>query len=400
MTKNRGTVSVCLLLIGIGHIAALQFELYRLVPISIVIATILAALHTSKNRPQLYFSEILTGLIIALPIYLYAVISSTWSPDVDLAFRDATYMCIAVVPSIVFGIVIAKRFSLLDIAFGFGMLLLPFLAQSIVNEYLRDDPMIFEAASMRSILASILCLIAPILSGAWLVTRQTRFLFFVLVVCVLALTMGSRSALLIIFPTILVSIYLKDKQLAILGFLLTSLLLIIVFLVQSETLSRFSPEGTDFNVGESVLEELQLPPEERVDFDRRLAVFTSIDLFLAHPIIGGGYSSVRQTHQANYGYDLAAHGLIPGSLSELGLFGIFIFLFVVMQVIARARVVRYADIFHNHDQMVRYYLLGLAATMVVGMFHQIIESVFFGLILGILIGCGQSSRANNSRIIG
>ena len=207
----------------------------------------------------------------------------------------------------------------------------------------------------------------------------------------LAVTMESRSVILFAVPAALVSLYLHDRRLA-LRILLRGVLPLAILLVfvDPNLLVRFSSASTNLNVGESVIEELQRPPEERVDFERRLTTFTAIKTFREHPLFGQGYSSIRQIHEIEYGFELSAHGLIPGTLSELGLVGIGILTLTLWRVYRSARWAMRAP--ESGDPMIIHFAVGLCTLLVLGLFHQTIESVFFGLTLGLLIGICPITR--------
>ena len=139
----RQTLSICFVLVGIGHIAGLWFDLYRIVTLSLV-AAVAIAFGSRSVRPMGTFG-IGHALLQASPIYLYALISTRWSPDPNTAFRDALYMCIAVAPSIALGVTLARRYTGLQVAHGLGVLLLPFGVQAIASALERGDPTLVAA---------------------------------------------------------------------------------------------------------------------------------------------------------------------------------------------------------------------------------------------------------------
>lgn len=391
--SSRQTLSICFALIGIGHIAALWFDLYRLVTLSLLAAVVIA--HGSGSvRPGRAFG-IANGLLQASPIYLYALISTLWSPDPATALRDAAYMSIAVAPSIALGITLARRYSGLQIAQGLGVLLLPFAFQAVASAFERGDPMLVGNGTMRSLLGSVICLISPILAGAWALTRQRRFLVYGLITAAFAVTMESRSVILFATPAALVSLYLHDPRLA--HRILKRWTLpfaIVVVLASPIMLARLASDSTSLDVSESVIEELQLPSEDRVDVDRRLTTFTATVTFLEYPIFGRGYSGIFQTHQMEYGLELSAHGLIPGTLSELGLVGMAILVWILWRVFRRTtQALRNPE---SCDPMLTHFRVGFCAILLLGLFHQTIESVFFGLILGLLMGFCPFARSRKA----
>lgn len=379
----RLTLSICFAVIAIAHIAGIWLGLYRLATISLVLACLAAHL-ASRVRAQRTVG-VTRGLLQASPIYLYAMLSTLWSPDPQMALRDAAYTTIAVVPAIVLGVTLARRYSGLQTAQGFGFLVLPFAFQAIYSAFEYGDTMMIEEGTMRTVLANVICLVSPVLAGAWAVSRRRRYAFFGLVATILAVTMGSRSVVLFAAPAALVSLYLQDRRLAKRILKLWTIPLIAIVLASSPILlARFGSEATSFDISEAVIDELQRPPEDRVDVDRRLTTFTAAVMFLENPIFGRGYSSILQTHQDAYGIELSAHGLVPGTLSELGLAGMAIIAFVIWK--ATSGGLRTARSQQARDPMLIHFIVGFWSLLFLGAFHQTIESVFFALILGFLIG--------------
>lgn len=387
----RPTITTCFALVGIAHVASLWFELYRLVPISLVLAILIA--QSSGSIKPVPLTRVAQPLIQVLLIYIYALVSTRWSPDPDTALRDAIYMCIAVAPAIILGLTLARRYTGVQIAHGFGVLLVPFVLQSLVGGLGGGDPMLVGNLSMRSTIANIICLISPVLAGAWVLTRSRAFLVFGLMAGLLAVLIGSRSAILFAVPAALVSMYLQDRRFAMRTVRRLALpLVVIVVLAGQSIFARFEPDSTNFQIDEwTLLEELRSPPEERVDFDRRMTTLTSLAIFLEHPLLGGGYSSVLQTNQDEHELEISAHGLIPGSLGELGLVGIGLLTLVIFRLFSRARAA--SRVSHASNPMLLHFIVSFCTVLLMGLFHQTLESVFFGLILGLLIGAVAQARS-------
>lgn len=385
-------LSVCFALIGIGHIAGLWFGLYRLVTLSFVLAIVIALASGSVQRHRKLGAW--KALALAAPIYVYAVVSTRWSPEPADALIHAIYMSIAVAPGIAFGAVIARRYRGVDVAHGLGMLLLPFAAAAVIGAFQGTDPTQVGEGTFRSLLGSVLCLVSPILAGAWALTRRRRFIFFLAIVAVFALTIGSRSALLLAAPAAFISVLLHDRRTALrLLALWTIPFALVLALLGSSALERFSAGSTSLEVGESVLDELQASPDEQTDIDRRLAIFTATRAFVEHPLFGIGYAGLLQLHRADYGkQDLSAHGLVPGSLGELGLLGMSIFAVLVWRVLHRAR--RALRDPRTCDPMTIHYMVGLGTLLLFGLFHQTIESAFFGMTLGLVMGLGWTTATS------
>lgn len=376
-------LSICFALVGIGHVTALWFSLYRIATLSMIGAVVVAQLSASIRPVR--SSGMRKALVQASPIYLYALLSTTWSPQPADAFFDVLYVCAAVAPSIALGVTLGRRYDGVKISQGMGVLLIPFAAQAAYGALLGQDPMLVGDGTMRSLLGSAICLVSPVLAGAWALTRQRRFAVFGLIAAIFAITMESRSVVLFAGPAAMASLFLYNRGWALRLLKRWTLPALIVLTIASPgMLSRFDSSATSLEVGESVLEDLALPTNERVDFDRRLTTFTAVQTFVSSPIFGGGYSSLFQTHRSEYGIELSAHGLVPGTLSELGLVGVLVIALVVWRVLRQAmRSVRQE---RSRDPMTIHFIVGFCALLLLGFFHQTIESVFFGLTLGLLIG--------------
>ncbi len=383
------TIPACFAVIGVAYLAALWLDLFRLVIFALLFALALSLL-VGPSRPN-PLVRIVYGLVLILPIYGYCVTSAFWSPGPDEALRDAVYMCISVFPAVALGIALGNGFTGLQIAYGLGMLMVPFALQALYGALTGGDPMLVGSWSMRSILTSIICLASPVLAGAWALSRRRAFFWYWLIVLALTVTIGSRSVLLFAIPAALVSVFLQDRRLAIRLIKWSLPLLILVVVANPTMLARFSAESTNLAFDEwSIDEELKLPPEERVDVDRRLAALTAYRLFLQNPIFGSGYASVLQTNRDEFGLEISAHGLIPGTLGELGLAGMAIFCAVIALTFVRAR----ASVLSSStvDRMLKHFVVALFAVLLLGLFHQTLESIFFGLSLGLVIGFGGSRR--------
>ena len=171
--------------------------------------------------------------------------------------------------------------------------------------------MLVGSWSIRSILTSIICLVSPVLAGAWALTRRRAFLAYWLLALALTVTIGSRSALLFAIPAALVSVFLQDRRLAI-RLIKWSLLAFILVVVEPDDACS-SAESTNLAFDEwSIEEEMKLPPDERVDVDRRLAALTAYRLFVQNPIFGGGSERSRD-QSGRVGLEISAHGLIRSS---------------------------------------------------------------------------------------
>jgi hypothetical protein len=375
-------VALCFLLIGSAWVATLWVGLYRLLPIALVLATLLLTVTPARWKGQ----TLMKGLLIASPVYVYSLLSTAWAPDPGTALRDATLTCVSVFPAIAFGLVLARRYSLKTVAFGVGLFILPFAIQVMINALRGAElTVVGQSNIMRSILGGTLCFVMPVVAGAYVATRRWSVLALLLVGLVLTVVIESRTAVLFALPAALLSMWLQDRRFTKRLLLSASPLLLVGALLAGPTaLNRFGAEATKLDVGESVLDELTTPPEDRVDFERRLTNFTAIGAFLDSPIIGRGYSAVHQINVAEYGIELSAHGVIPGTLAELGVVGVGIFALTLWRV---QRAARHAAR-RGRDPMLMPFIVGFFSLIGMGVFHQLAESVFFGLALGLLIGMG------------
>lgn len=380
-----GPLAMAFIFVGVGNLAALWFNLYRLATLGFLIA-IFVVQFSSSIRAVPGFG-ICSALVKSAPIYIYILLSTFWSPEPADAAVNALYMIAAVIPAIALGATLSRHYKGLDIAQGFGFLLVPFAIQAFISFTQGRNSMEVGDGTMRSLLGSIICLVSPIIAGAWAQTQKLRFVIYGLILAIFVVTMESRSTLLFAAPATLLSLYVHDRKMA-RRILLRSLipLVLLMFLTGPSLISRFQSSSTSFNIGASVLDEFNLPIDERVDFDRRLTTFTAIQAFLDSPAFGKGYWSVYQMHRSDYGVELSAHGLIPGTLGELGIVGIVIFFMMVWRVMARA--FTSVKMGSSVDSMTVHFLIGMLSLLMLGIFHQTIESPFFGLALALLMGLG------------
>lgn len=370
------------LLVGTAHVAAMWFGLYRIVTLSLLLAIVCAAVF--KRAHPAGINRTWTPVFLFGLVYAYAIASAAWSPS-PTALRDAVYMTIAVAPAALFGLAVSRRYESTQIAQGFGLLLLPFAIQAATSALTGSDPMLVGEFTMRTILANALCVAIPVLAGAWGLTKRPRFLGLALLGLLLALSSGSRSAVLFVVPAAAVSIYLADRRfLRRLGLLMIVPALVVLLLAGPAMFERFSAESTSFQIDYlSLVEELRKPAEERVDIERRVTTLTAFETFARHPLFGGGYGSVLQANTDEYEMQVVAHGLI-GTLAELGLVGFALLTFAVWRVVRRAfETIRHVP---RSDPMLVNFVVSFCTVLSFGLFHQTIESVFFGLIAGVLIG--------------
>jgi hypothetical protein len=378
-------ISLAFIVVGIGNLAALWFNLYRIATFSILFAIVIIQFSSSiraVNGVGTWFI-----LIKFAPIYIYVLMSTLWSPEPSDALVNAAYMVAGVIPAIIFGASLVRHYKGIDIANGLGILTLTFAIQALISILDGRNGMDVGDGTMRSLLGSLICLVSPIIVGAWLQTYRVKYFFFGLILLIMTITIGSRSALLIAPLASLLAIYIHNRKMAYRTICYSfPIILLVTYIIGPTIFSRFGADSFSYDISSSVIDDLNLSSEDRVDFDRRLVSFTALKSFFESPVIGTGYWSVYQINSFEYGRQLSAHGLIPGTLGELGLIGITIFSAIVMGVISRVyNLVKFDS---SADSMSKYFLIGVVALIFQGMFHQIIEAPFFGMALAILTGLG------------
>jgi hypothetical protein len=88
--------------------------------------------------------------------------------------------------------------------------------------------------------------------------------------------------------------------------------------------------------------------------------------------------------------EVVAHGLV-GTLAEIGLVGMGLLTLVLWRVFRRTASLLVSPL--PQDPMLIHFLVSFGAVLLFGLFHQTIESVFFGLITGVLIGSSSVARS-------
>lgn len=379
--------------IATAQLAVLWFEWYRILPATFILLT--ALLLCAQPMRHVRFDSQLSVLGVFITLYAYMVVSTAWAPNAQEAVVDVGRVLVAIVPPFLFGQTVGRRFSLASISFGLGLIPLPFAFQALYSAYAYGDSMLVGALSIRTILSGLCCLIAPIQLALYISTGKRIALIQLALLLVLALLIQSRSALLIVFPAVLAAAYFLSRRM-----FATSLITIfvvgaaaLIVLPPSEIVERFSSANTNLDISESVLEEASKPAEGRVDFDRRLAAFVSLNLFLENPVLGGGYSSVLQVTRDQHHKDVVSHGFVPGTLGELGILGIvLILIFVRRSFRVFKRMTREQP--ESDTILITGYKVGFVALLAYGFFHQTLESAFFALFVGLFLGAASRKTAH------
>ncbi len=160
--RPSGPIATAFILIGVGYVAALWFNLYRLATLGFLIA-IFVVQFSSSIRAVSHFG-VRSALVRSSPIYIYILLSTFWSPEPPDALVNALYMLAAVIPAIAFGATLSRHYKGLDIAQGFGILLMPFAIQALISFTQGRNTMEIGDGTMRSLLGSIICLVSPVIA--------------------------------------------------------------------------------------------------------------------------------------------------------------------------------------------------------------------------------------------
>lgn len=379
-----GAPSVFLAALTLANLAALWFGVYKILPLTLfAMATVMFAMFRPVARVSI--KRIMPTGLALLAVYLYMGMATTWSPNPDAALGVFFFVVLAMVPAVLFGYFLGSRFNVQEIGLAFGIVPIVFLLQAIYNHFAVGDAMLIGEFSIRSLLGGVTCLTTPLLLAAYLQRPRVMIGFEFLVSLLLTLSIQSRSSVIIAGPAVLFVIFRHSRK-AFLGTVAAGLLaaLAVVAINVSQLEGRFSTENTNLDISDAVLEEAAKPVEDRVDFDRRLAAFVSIGLFLEHPFRGGGYSSVLQTNEGEYGLEIVSHGFVPGTAGELGLFGLGIISFFFYRLYRLSQVVQQGQ--GQPSIASTGFWCGLTALALYGFFHQTFESAVFGVAVGIAFG--------------
>ena len=400
ITNRHPSVSVpvvSFIIFSAANLSALWFGVYKILPVTLTLMSLLLLAMFRPVAPVSLKSIAPVGFSL-LAVYLYSGLSTIWTPDPELALRDFIFSLLAIVPALLFGYFLGSRFTIQEICIAFGAVPVVYLIHGVFNEASTGDAMLVNEFSVRSLLGSLLCLIVPLLLGAYLQRPRVVVGFTFLVALILTLSIQSRGAYLIVGPAVFFVAYQYGRRAftaaVIAGVFFT---LFIVAVNPERFLERFSAENTSLDISEEVLNDAAKQSEAAVDFDRRFAAFTSALLFQEHPLRGGGYSSVLQITERDYGRGIASHGFIPGTAGELGLIGLSVIalFFYRLYLLRKNSVLKTC---RKQSIVSTGFWSGLAALSLYGLFHQTFESAVFGVAVGIAFG--SSAAVIGGRSIG
>lgn len=348
---------------------------------------------TLRRRKVVVKNTGISGAVFSLVlVYGYMGLSCFWAPNPAAAAIEFFGIILAMLPAFLYGYFLGSSFGVRGVLVGFGVIPVLFILQAGYNYAVTGQAMLIDDYSIRSLLGSIVCFTTPLILATYIRYRShlVGFQFLISMMCVIVIQ--SRSALIIAVPATFYVAYRHSRKTFWGALCAAGLIAFVVALANADQLiGRFSEENTNFDISESVLDELAFSPEDRVDFDRRLAAFTSVKLFIGSPIIGAGYNSVLQTNESEYGLQIVSHGFIPGTSGELGAVGlalICLFFFRLHQVSVAVLGAAPKDILVPLSG----FWSGLAAFVIYGFFHQTFEAAFFGIFAGVALGFGASVR--------
>lgn len=388
--KSKWLLNLCLSIIFAGQIIALWLDWYRIFIASFIAAMgVLLVIHP---KPRLSTGPSEKAFLSLLSVYLYMAASTLWSPITLDAVVEVAYALAATMPALLFGYLLGRRFYLHQIASSIKLGLLFFCAQIIVSGTLFGNLMLINDFNMRSVLSGFLSWTFPLLLAVYSSSKKLKDLVFVIICTTVVVISSSRALLLTVLLGTIYWLYKsKLKAFAILIFSISFVLALIFVNYFNTFVGRFSSNHTDFDISQNVLNDFQNPTKESVDIHRRLAAYISLEKFTDNPIIGGGYSSVFQTNRDEFNIDLAAHGFIPGTLGELGFIGFVIIGIFIFNMLSHLKFL-FVSAPPYYKTFVRGYSVSFLCLLAFGLFHQILESPYFTLLAGILLGTSWTSR--------
>lgn len=222
----------------------------------------------------------------------------------------------------------------------------------------------------------------------WRLRRRTSFSGVLLLMIALSILLSgdSRSAVLITPVLVIGAFFFVGHARVPLSRRMAPLLAIVVMLgagsvlvptfrsgiSQSiERLTSSGPVGTRLTISSTLLDEVKLPAEQRVDIERRLQLFVSAQSFLSHPLLGAGFQSTLAIIRNTVGWNVSAHGLPSTLLGETGLVGTTIFVWMIARFFRR---INYAKSLTTNPQRADFYStckLTMLGILLLGLFHQV-----------------------------
>lgn len=387
---------LCFGLLAVAQLAVFWFEAYRLLSIAFLLLT--AALVFVQPRPGVTLSSGSQAFAGFVAVYAYMLLAIAWAPrPSDAAIEFARALAVSI-PPFVFGWIVARRYSVPSIGLGFALLPVSFAFQAVYNFQAYGDAMQIDRFSLRTYLAGLICLSAPIVLARYLSYRRQIDLIFCLIALLLSLLIQSRSSLIIVLPALLYVVKEYNRRafnislIAVVGVAIAAIL----FVASGGAIGRFSPEATSLEITDAVLDELADRNEEGVDLERRAHAFIAGTLFLQNPIFGAGYSSVLQTFIDELDLEVSSHGFVPGTLGELGVLGLAIIMAFIWKCWTLLHTLR-SRMPREFSLVATGYTAGFGAVVAYGFFHQTFEWAYFPLLVGILVGASRIPLHRSAR---
>ena len=405
--KSKYAAGVSFFLVSAGYVLSLYGNLFKLLLLCFAAAIALVFMWRKPSIREL--KAVCKAAMIVLPLYAYMELSATLTPNPALGFEYATYALVTVMPALMLGVLLGMRCAPEKFMSGFQTLVLTFLALTLVNQQLTGDPMLTEYGSIRTVFAIIFCVATPFLIGKWLSTSgRSKWIALLAFAWGMYAMRDSRSVLLLVAPLVLAMMFIYRRRMVVVGGSLLMMAAVVTAIISPLVLNGGEPpidlgrltSDTNLDISD-VLNDFALPPEQRIDFDRRLTTYTALQKFEESPWFAAGYTGVWQANMNNYKLNISAHGY-TGNIGELGIVGMSIFALIVLYaykqyrryVVPQFRLMLRGKVPVAHTALFFAYI----ALLMLGAFHQIMESVVFGLVLGLVLGHAWEHRYLRRRI--
>lgn len=393
--KNQVVPIFILGAIGLSNIAVFWFDLYKIYIITNIACLLLLFILNLRKKIPLKFDK---SLLLPFILYIYIYISTYWAIHPPEASEIFLYSALSSAPALLAGIYLTKNYSFIQCLRVIILFALPFFGQIIFNIYKGDDPVLVGDNSFRTILGVILCFVTPLSWAMYFHKREINSLFVSILLTVLSISIGSRSSVVLAIPASLIVYFVWNRTNAIRLLILSFLPVVFIFtFANPESLNRFSSQYTNFDVGSSVIQEFSVDKTLRVDFERRLHTFVASEMFEENAIFGGGYSSIGQYNSDNFGIFLVSHGIIPGFSAECGIFGLLLFFMFAFNAIDIRKLIDRNSIPRSEFLLYQSITISYCSLVSVGFFHQLIESPFFMLCMGLNMGFHWRLRSEAHR---
>lgn len=322
-----------------------------------------------------------------LALFAYLALSLTWSADPGLALEHYLHNLIQPVVFVVFYAIgynaVPRQSVQLFVLYAASCL------AAAAYVYLKQGA--FEGedfGSIRSTFGLVFVTSIPYLVW-WIHERPAAWKWtLLLLILVTVVALRSRAAFIVAPVALLVTQYALASRAGrrtglrwIVGGLLVLGTLGVLFVSDSGSL-RFGSDALSLELS-GVEEELRLPAEFRVDISRRLMIHSVLEDMAEHPFLGTGYMGTLISTLDKYGLGISAHGL-PAHFAELGLLGTLIFLWAMLVFTRATAPARDPS---RYQLVTRIAMVGI---LVVGLFHQVLESWPFYAVYA--LGCGYGYR--------